>query len=469
MTTDKVHCLTGDHDVLTAAGWKPIAQVSMDDEVATLRDGALAYERPLETLRYPDYEGKLYSVRGRFVDLVATPEHRMYVSVQAGEPHALVPIQDIAGHARYQRDALWEAPDFQFVLPATESKFSYPARQPPMDAWLDFFGIWMAEGWATKVREVISGGDNYRVEIAQNKPRVKAALHPALDLLGYNYSVSHDDKLTIHDKQLYEYMRPLSVKAPQKRLPEWAWLLSARQARRLMDAMILGDGTWRGKSVSYYTSSDGLADDFMRLALHAGVSATKYAHIAEGSTATMKDGREVTARHIVWRLSVIVGKHNKPGTDAGLHTGVTDAPVREPVYCLRVPSEVFYVRRNGVPCWTGNSRGANGPVVLLTRQPAEGRARDGGLRLGEMELECLWAHGTISFLKERFMECSDNYRVFVCAKCSMMAVVSPEQGVYSCRYCNNMTDFREVRIPYASKLFLQEVETMAIGARLLTQ
>jgi hypothetical protein len=435
MTTDKVHCVTGDHDVLTAAGWKPIAQVNMDDQVATLREGKLSYERPLEVLHYPDYKGGLYSVRSTFVDLVTTPEHRMYVSVQR-KPHALVPVQDIVGIAMYRRDARWEAPEYNHI-----------------DAWLDFFGIWMAEGQASNASD--DSSSSYRVKVAHNKPRVKAALHAALDVLGYNYDVACNDKLTsVYDQRLHEYLLPLSVKAPLKRLPEWAWLLSARQARRLLNAMILGDGSLRG----IYTSSDGIADDIMRLALHAGVSATK------SRTSALAD--EVAT---VWHMSVVTDMcNNKPCIDTSLHTSVTDAPVRKPVYCLRVPSEVFYVRRNGVPCWTGNSRAANGPVVLLTRQPAEGRARDGGLRLGEMELECLWAHGTISFLKERFMECSDNYRVFVCAKCSMMAVVNPEQGMYSCRHCNNLTDFREVRIPYASKLFLQEVETMAIGTRLLT-
>ena len=115
-----------------------------------------------------------------------------------------------------------------------------------------------------------------------------------------------------------------------------------------------------------------------------------------------------------------------------------------------------------------HSRSNNGPIVGHTRQPAEGRARDGGLRIGEMEQECLWGHGAASFLKERFMECSDNYRVFVCKKCEMIANVNPEIGLYSCKACKNTTQFSQIRIPYACKLLTQEVQTMAIGTRFKT-
>jgi DNA-directed RNA polymerase II subunit RPB2 len=105
---------------------------------------------------------------------------------------------------------------------------------------------------------------------------------------------------------------------------------------------------------------------------------------------------------------------------------------------------------------------------MLTRQPAEGRARDGGLRLGEMEIECNWAHGIMHFLKERFMECSDNYRVFICKKCGMMANVNPEKNIYSCKSCKNITAFSEIRIPYSCKLLFQEIQTMGIAAKFLT-
>lgn len=128
----------------------------------------------------------------------------------------------------------------------------------------------------------------------------------------------------------------------------------------------------------------------------------------------------------------------------------------------------YYQRLKHMTIDKQHSRSQNGPIVLLTRQPAEGRARDGGLRLGEMEIECAWAHGTQQFLKERFMECSDNYRVFVCKNCGLMANVNPDKGIYSCKACKNNIDFAEIRIPYACKLLFHEIQTMGIGARFLT-
>ena len=111
---------------------------------------------------------------------------------------------------------------------------------------------------------------------------------------------------------------------------------------------------------------------------------------------------------------------------------------------------------------------SNGPTVILTRQPSEGRARDGGLRFGEMERDCMIAHGTSSFLKETLLERSDNYRVFTCKKCGGIASVNPEKNIYYCKACNNYCDFSEVRIPYACKLFLQELETMSISPKFIT-
>lgn len=116
-----------------------------------------------------------------------------------------------------------------------------------------------------------------------------------------------------------------------------------------------------------------------------------------------------------------------------------------------------------------HSRSANGPIILLTRQPTEGRAREGGLRLGEMEVECSWAHGTLSFLKERLMECSDNYRLFVCKICNNVSNVNDSKNIYKCNECGNVTNFSQIRIPYSCKLLFQEIQAMSINTKFITE
>jgi len=158
--------------------------------------------------------------------------------------------------------------------------------------------------------------------------------------------------------------------------------------------------------------------------------------------------------------------------DCGLHRSgdevLYNGRTGEQIPCAIMIGPTYYQRLKHMVDDKLHSRSNNGPVVMLTRQPAEGRARDGGLRLGEMETECNWAHGIMHFLKERFMECSDNYRLFVCKACGTPAVVNPDMNRWSCRRCPDSKGFAEIRIPYACKLLLQEIQTMNIGTRFIT-
>ena len=108
---------------------------------------------------------------------------------------------------------------------------------------------------------------------------------------------------------------------------------------------------------------------------------------------------------------------------------------------------------------------SSGPKVVITRQPTEGRARNGGLRFGEMERDCMIAHGASMFVKETFMERSDNYKIHVCNSCGCVASVNKRRQIYHCKQCDNHSNFSEIRVPYAYKLFYQEMESMSINAK----
>lgn len=103
---------------------------------------------------------------------------------------------------------------------------------------------------------------------------------------------------------------------------------------------------------------------------------------------------------------------------------------------------------------------ARGPRAVLTRQPTEGRSRDGGLRLGEMERDCVIAYGASQLLLERLMISSDAFEVDVCNKCGLMG--------YSgwCTTCKSAENVMKMTIPYAAKLLFQELLSMNIAPRL---
>jgi DNA-directed RNA polymerase II subunit RPB2 len=135
---------------------------------------------------------------------------------------------------------------------------------------------------------------------------------------------------------------------------------------------------------------------------------------------------------------------------------------------------VFYQRLKHMVNDKQHSR-AIGPMVNLTRQPAEGRSRDGGFRVGEMERDVMLAHGASRFCRERLYDVSDKYSVYVCKKCGMMASFNDgkKKGldftIHLCRTCGNKTDFARVEVPYAFKLMAQELQTINVATRIMTE
>ena len=159
---------------------------------------------------------------------------------------------------------------------------------------------------------------------------------------------------------------------------------------------------------------------------------------------------------------LLKGGFEKNGNEV-LINGMTGEQIESSIFM----GPAFYQRLKHMVNDKQHSRSI-GPMVVLTRQPAEGRSRDGGLRFGEMERDCMVAHGTTRFAKERLYDVSDKYEVFVCRKCGMFVIFNNFRHIHHCKTCGNRVDFARIKIPYACKLLFQELITMNIAPRIIT-
>tara|TARA_R110002050_G_scaffold138087_2_gene261807 strand:- start:53 stop:802 length:750 start_codon:yes stop_codon:yes gene_type:complete len=155
--------------------------------------------------------------------------------------------------------------------------------------------------------------------------------------------------------------------------------------------------------------------------------------------------------------------YQKDGNE-NLYNGHTGMPMPAKIFI----GPTYYQRLKHMVDDKIHSR-SRGPVQVLTRQPTEGRARDGGLRFGEMERDCIIAHGAATFLKDRLFDQSDADRIHVCDLCGLIAIANLKKRTYSCRSCSNTTQISQVHIPYACKLLFQELMSMCIAPRLFTK
>ena len=142
-----------------------------------------------------------------------------------------------------------------------------------------------------------------------------------------------------------------------------------------------------------------------------------------------------------------------------LYNGITGEELEATIFV----GNMYYMRLKHMVANKIHAR-ASGRIQLLTRQPIEGRARGGGLRLGEMEKDCFVAHGASLLLKERFD--SDRTVLYICEQCGMLAVYDAYKNRKFCPRCGGNVEINPIELSYAFKLLLDELRALGISPRL---
>ncbi|MGC9147574.1 MAG: DNA-directed RNA polymerase subunit B [Infirmifilum sp.] len=146
-----------------------------------------------------------------------------------------------------------------------------------------------------------------------------------------------------------------------------------------------------------------------------------------------------------------------------LYNGITGEKLEAEIFI----GVVFYEKLHHLVADKMHAR-ARGRVQILTRQPTEGRAREGGLRFGEMEKDCLVGHGAALLLRERLLESSDKTTIWVCENCGYTGWFDAKKNIPVCPVCGEEKGkLHPVEVSYAFKLLLQELTGLGISVKLL--
>lgn len=348
-------CYSDDTETLTERGWRRYWEVEPGERIATYNPETreIEYHEPDGLYVYP-FTGDMVRFKSTGVDVLVTPEHRMWVGYERNsEPPRweITRAQDIE-HARFlfASGAQWSGIDTDvFTLPAVDlapgaGHGNADERVVPMDDWLEFLGYVISEGCIFEPGEQSSSRGRYKVSLSQNErvnPDKAAAIQACLDRLPFAFAsyVGTDGtrRWQVSDKGLWTWLRrEVGRFSRDKRIPQEFKDLSTRQLTILFEALMLGDGTADRRenrtNRSYSTNSTGLAGDVQEIATKLGLRAR--------------------VRKATRCYSVEIGA-GKPHvlTQDHIHAEAYDGTV----YCFEVPNHLFVTRRNGYVAIHGNT------------------------------------------------------------------------------------------------------------------
>lgn len=251
----------------------------------------------------------------------------------------------------------------------------------------------------------------------------------------------------------------VQVRVRDQRIPEIGDKFVSRHGQKGVVGLIVPEADMP------FTSS-GIVPDLL-FSPHGIPSRMTISHLIEliGGKAASMSGRIIDGTTFSGEREEVIRKEllNLGFCEKGVETmynGITGEVFDAKIYI----GNMYYLKLKHMVANKIHSR-ARGPIQLLTRQPTEGRAKEGGLRLGEMEKDTFVAHGASLLLKERFD--SDKTVVPICEGCGIIAIYDVYKDKRYCPICGENVEVSDVEISYAFKLILDEFKSLGIYPKLV--
>jgi len=355
---DPPYCYDDKTEILTDEGWKLFKNLNRKEKVATLNPetGYLEYQKPLGYIN-ENYKGEMTKIKSGYIDLLVTPNHQLYIKkIWHTNKFKLIEAKDVNFGCNFKTTCKWNGeekkyftlPGVSFDKPNRYGRIRANNKKIKMDVWLNFFGIWLAEGSADHK------GTQYRVRIAQKNVIKREIIKQWIKDVGFHY-LTDKKGFTIYNKQLNIYLRQFGY-SKERFIPLELKQLSTRQLNILLDAMILGDGhrkkkrRWNKKYKKFYidshlnytTYSKKLMDDISEIVIKSNrtpiIHEAKKKGYDDGYIINITNYRS-TPKIIRKNIDNYFQKVNYDGR----------------IYCIEVPNHIIYVKRGKRPLWCGNS------------------------------------------------------------------------------------------------------------------
>lgn len=334
----------------------------------------LVYQKPLELFEY-DYDGDLISIKNKLSDLLVTPNHKIFHHSHWKTPlerWKLTEAEDLfdKGVCLRRNVGNWEG-DYDttyWTIPSCYAKVGneystpkfLPEMQIPIDDWIDFFGWWITEGGLYKHVVSISQQKKYNFnDIIRSLQHFDRAVQTQTRKI--DEDTNKVNGFFINSVQLSTYLKNFGL-SNAKFIPKAMKNLPKDKLKRLLMVMLRGDGYINDKSkklqAHYYTKSKQLADDVQEIAFKCGYATVLKKESRSENEYVVHISENATTQII---MSNSVKDHRS-------QKAYERIPYKGKVYCCEVPNGIIYVRRNGRPVWSGNSKVASTYIIdYLTR------------------------------------------------------------------------------------------------------